>query len=142
MPAALGLSSLRRASGLYALVAIGAVMQGTIARDVALMIGLVSGSWSLVVFLLMLGRLQRFGFWRTITLYLLTVAFPVGLVLAIRAFMFQPFNIPSAGNDADVSGRRLLLRVSNTPTATPTIRCRTRRRLFSGRIFGVCAAPR
>jgi signal peptidase I len=56
--------------------------------------------WSLIVTLLMLARVQGFGFWRTIINY--TIAMSVGAValllltaLPVRAFLFQPFNTPS-----------------------------------------------
>jgi signal peptidase I len=45
----------------------------------------------------MLGRLQHFGFWRTVTLYVLTTAVPFALAIAIRTLLFQPFNSPSGG---------------------------------------------
>jgi signal peptidase I len=82
--------------GFVILLAIDAVTRGAIARDVGWLIGTVFGLWSLVVFLLMLGRLLQFGFWRTIALYVLTVAVPFALALAVRALLFQPFNVPSA----------------------------------------------
>src|SRR5262249_52000256 len=52
--------------------------------------------WSSAVTLLMLARVQGFGFWRTIINYAIGVVFVALLVaLAIRTFLFQPFNIPS-----------------------------------------------
>jgi signal peptidase I len=52
--------------------------------------------WSSVATLLMLGRVQGFGFWRAIINYAVGAVL-VGLlvVLAVRTFLFQPFNIPS-----------------------------------------------
>src|SRR5215472_4787336 len=55
----------------------------------------VVGLWSLVTLLLMLSRVQKFGFWRTTSSYalaLLIIVFPFFLV---RAFLFEPFNTPS-----------------------------------------------
>jgi signal peptidase I len=56
------------------------------------------GVWSLVLTLLMLGRVQGFGFGRTIAngVLGLLIAVPVlALPLIIRTFVVQPFNIPS-----------------------------------------------
>lgn len=51
--------------------------------------------WSFVVFLLMLGRVERFGVFRTVLTYLLNLALGLAAALFIRSFLFQPFNIPS-----------------------------------------------
>jgi signal peptidase I len=83
--------------GFVILLAIGAVTRGSIARDAASLIATAFAVWSFVVFLLMLGRLQHFGFWRTVTLYVLTTAVPFALAIAIRTLLFQPFNSPSGG---------------------------------------------
>jgi len=54
------------------------------------------GLWSVVVTLLMLARVEGFGFWRTILIYSVgSLLLPAGLALAIRTFLFQPFNIPA-----------------------------------------------
>src|SRR5579862_7407441 len=55
------------------------------------------GLWSAVVFMLMLARVQHFGFWRTIATYALN-AILVSLLLAfsIRTLLYQPFNVPAA----------------------------------------------
>ncbi len=53
--------------------------------------------WSLVVTLLMLSRVERFGFWRTILAYAAgTLLLAAWLALMVRTFLFQPFNLPSA----------------------------------------------
>ena len=52
--------------------------------------------WSFVVFLLMLGRVQNFGFWRTILTYVFNTVFGLAVALCIRSFLYQPFNIPSS----------------------------------------------
>jgi signal peptidase I len=61
-------------------------------------IGGILGLWSLVATMLMLGRVQGFGFWRTtlsfVFVYLGSVLLLL-LVLFVRTFFFQPFNIPS-----------------------------------------------
>jgi signal peptidase I len=59
----------------------------------------ICGLWAFVVLLLMLSRVQGFGFWRTIAAYvlgqiLLWSIFFIPL-LAIRTLLFQPFNMPS-----------------------------------------------
>jgi signal peptidase I len=53
-------------------------------------------SWSLVLFLLMLGRLERFGFWRTTLTYVLNLVLVLGVTIFIRGFLYQPFHIPAA----------------------------------------------
>jgi signal peptidase I len=55
------------------------------------------GLWAIVVTLLMLARVEGFGFWRTILIYSVgSLLLPVGLALGVRTFLFQPFNIPAA----------------------------------------------
>src|SRR5581483_1962624 len=58
---------------------------------------LVAGTslWSLIVFLLMLGRVERFGIWRTVLTYLLNLVLGLAAALFIRSFLYQPFDIPS-----------------------------------------------
>jgi len=55
--------------------------------------------WSQLVFLLMLGRVERFGFMRTILAYVFNVVFSMIfallLSLPIRILLYQPFNVPS-----------------------------------------------
>jgi signal peptidase I len=53
------------------------------------------GLWSFVVFLLMLARVQHFGFWRTIAAYLFNLIFPLAIAILIRSVLYQPFNVPS-----------------------------------------------
>jgi signal peptidase I len=54
------------------------------------------GLWSVVITLLMLSRVERFGFWRTMASYWCS-ALLLGVLLAlfIRTILFQPFNMPS-----------------------------------------------
>ena len=54
------------------------------------------GLWSVVITLLMLSRVERFGFWRTMVSYWCS-ALLLGVLLAlfIRTILFQPFNMPS-----------------------------------------------
>jgi signal peptidase I len=52
--------------------------------------------WSIVVFLLMLARVQHFGFWRTIAVYVLNLIAALVLALFVRSFLYQPFNVPAS----------------------------------------------
>jgi signal peptidase I len=54
------------------------------------------GLWSFVVFLLMLARVQHFGFWRTIAAYVINLIFPLAIAILIRSLLCQPFNVPNA----------------------------------------------
>jgi signal peptidase I len=55
------------------------------------------GLWTAIVFMLMLGRVERFGFWRTVFAYLLnSVLLALLIAFSIRTFLFQPFNIPAS----------------------------------------------
>jgi signal peptidase I len=58
------------------------------------------GLWSIIVLLLMLSRVERFGFWRTVGLYLccsVVLLSPLLVIspLVFRTFVFQPFNVPA-----------------------------------------------
>jgi len=66
----------------------------TVAFGLVLGIG---GAWSFISTLLMIARVEKFGFWRAIVAYVVGVAVPVPLALAlsIRTFLYQPFNIPA-----------------------------------------------
>jgi hypothetical protein len=56
--------------------------------------------WSVIVFALMLSRVEGFGFWRTFVTYtfgtMLSAAFSAFISIAIRTLLFQPFSIPAA----------------------------------------------
>jgi signal peptidase I len=55
------------------------------------------GLWALVLALWMYGHVQGFGFWRTIVSFAVAsfIVMPI-IPLLIRAFLFQPFNMPSS----------------------------------------------
>ena len=78
------------------------VFAGNSATSPALYLGLdlivaATAVWSFIVTLLMVSRVEQFGFWRTITVYIVgaIVALPLTLALTIRTFLFQPFSIPA-----------------------------------------------
>jgi signal peptidase I len=61
------------------------------------LVGGVCGLWSFVMTLLMLSKVERFGFWRTIAAYVAgALLLPAVLALMIRTFLFQPFSIPAS----------------------------------------------
>jgi signal peptidase I len=73
-----------------------ATERGAIASGAAAILSLIFSIWSLIIFLLMLGRVERFGFWRTIITYFFAVVlFAFGVALFVRSFAYQSFNIPS-----------------------------------------------
>jgi signal peptidase I len=84
------------AAGVLRSVAI--VVPGSVPRLLYLL-GSACSIWSMIMTLLMLGRVERFGFWRTVLIYALSaLALPGFVALVIRTFLFQPFNIPSGSN--------------------------------------------
>jgi signal peptidase I len=100
------------------------------------------GLWSVIATMLMVGRLQRFGFWFTIfysALAWLSVWLALGLLIVLppigRTILFQPFNIPSGamkptllvGDYIFVSKFRYGYSNYSLPFSPP---------LFSGRMFG------
>jgi len=64
--------------------------------EVLPLLGVFFGLWAAIVFMLMLARVERFGFWRTIFVYLLnSVLLAFVIALSVRTFLLQPFDIPS-----------------------------------------------
>jgi signal peptidase I len=66
----------------------------------ARLIAVAGALWSIVVALLMISRIEQFGFWRTIAVYVVgTVgaifALSLALAIGVRTFLFQPFNVPA-----------------------------------------------
>ncbi len=55
------------------------------------------GLWTAIVFMLMLGRVERFGFLRTVFAYLLnSILLAFLIAMSVRTLLFQPFNIPAS----------------------------------------------
>lgn len=63
--------------------------------QIALWTAVLFGIWSFVLVLLMLSRVEGFGFWRTITAYGAVLLLPVLIALFVRTFLFQPFSVPA-----------------------------------------------
>jgi signal peptidase I len=93
------------------------------------------GFWSIVVLLLMLSRVEGFGFWRTIFTYIFSVLVIVLLTMLFRSFLFHPFNIPShAMAPTLLEGDQFFL--SKYPYGYSRYSLPFSPPLFSGRIFG------
>ncbi len=91
------------------------------------------GLWSVIVFALMLSRVEGFGFWRTFVTYtfgtMLGAAFSAFIAIAIRTLLFQPFSIPTASMAPTVlAGDYISFR--NIHMATPITRSPSRRTSF------------
>src|SRR5579863_2215555 len=94
--AAFAWSSVPTILGFIVIVAIGAANGRGTAQDLVPLLVAASSLWSLIVFLLMLGRIEHFGFWRTILTYVFNLVLGLAAALFIRGLLYQPFNIPSA----------------------------------------------
>jgi signal peptidase I len=71
----------------------------------------VCGLWGVVVTLLMLSRVERFGFWRTIVAYLVgSLALAAGLALMVRTFPVSAVQPAGVVHGADLAAGRLCLR--------------------------------
>lgn len=79
---------------LIALIAGIALSGGNAVTAKALLVAF--GLWGFIVFLLMLARVQHFGFWRTIAAYVLYLIVLLVIVVLFRTFLYQPFSIPAA----------------------------------------------
>ena len=91
---------------------------------------------------MMLSRVERFGFWRTIVTYLVgTLALAAGLALMVRTFLFQPFSLPSSSMAPTLLPGDYVFAAKypygytrySLPFSPP---------LFSGRIFGSSSRAR
>jgi signal peptidase I len=89
-------STLPTILGFVVIVAVGTIVGRGGALDSVPLLVAVSSLWSLIVFLLMLAKVQHFGFFRTVLTYLLNTALGLLLAFVIRGFLYQPFNIPSS----------------------------------------------
>lgn len=89
-------STLPTILGFVVIVTVGAIAGRGGALDSVPLLVAVFSLWSLVVFLLMLGRVQGFGFFRTILTYVLNTVLGLVIAFLIRGFLYQPFNIPSS----------------------------------------------
>jgi len=82
--------------GFFAL-ALSGLAKGPFVAIVLQLILLVLGWWALVLALWMYGRVQGFGFWRTIVSFAVASFIVIPIIpLLIRTFLFQPFNMPSS----------------------------------------------
>ncbi len=94
--------------------------------------------WAAVCGLLMYGRVQGFGFWRTIANFAIVGVLVLSIALAVRVFLFQPFSmssgsmLPTLLDGDDVFAAKYAYGYSRytLPFSPP---------LFSGRVFA--AAP-
>jgi signal peptidase I len=78
-------------------LALSGLAKGPFVAIVLQLILLVLGLWALVLALWMYGRVQGFGFWRTIVSFAVASFIVIPIIpLLIRTFLFQPFNMPSS----------------------------------------------
>ena len=89
-------STLPTILGFVVIVTIGAAADRGGALDSVPLLVAVFSLWSLIVFLLMLGRVQGFGIFRTILTYVLNTVLGLVIAFLIRGLLYQPFNIPSS----------------------------------------------
>jgi signal peptidase I len=53
--------------------------------------------WTAIVFMLMLSRIEQFGFLRTLVVYVVNnLVLALVVALFVRTFLYQPFNIPAS----------------------------------------------
>src|ERR1700722_8597643 len=78
-------------------LALSGLAKGTFVAIALQGILVVLGLWALVLALWMYGHVQGFGFWRTVVSFAVAsfIVMPI-IPLLIRAFLFQPFNMPSS----------------------------------------------
>jgi signal peptidase I len=95
LPSILGLAVILLIAAGWRMVAPGA--EPRVLSSLFDLVNGVCGLWELVVTLMMLSRVERFGFWRTIVTYIVgTLVLAAWLALMVRTFLFQPFSLPAA----------------------------------------------
>jgi signal peptidase I len=90
--------------------------------------------WSRIVFLLMLGHVERFGLGRTLLTYLFNVVLALALALFIRSFLYQNFDIPASSMRPTLLAGDYVF-VSKFAYGYSRFSLPFSPRLFSGRIF-------
>lgn len=96
MRAVFAWSTLPAILGLVVIMVIAAATGRDSALDSVPLLVAAFSLWSLIMFLLMLGRVLRFGVLRTVLTYLLNLVVGVTAALLVRSLLYQPFNIPSS----------------------------------------------
>jgi signal peptidase I len=96
LPSILGIAVILSIAAGWRILADGA---GAEPRSLAILGDYVIGAcglWSMVLTMLMLSRVERFGFWRAIAAYAAgALLLSTILALIVRTFLFHPFNIPA-----------------------------------------------
>jgi len=92
--------------------------------------------WTTIVFILMLGRIEQFGFLRTIVVYIVNnLVFALFVALIVRTCLYQPFNIPASSMMPTLLVGDYVF-VSKYPYGYSRFSLPFSPSLFSGRVFG------
>jgi signal peptidase I len=83
---------------LAVLLVVKAAGGGSLIPDMALpWLGAGFSLWTAIVFMLMLSRIEQFGFLRTLVVYVVNnLVLALVVALFVRTFLYQPFNIPAS----------------------------------------------
>ena len=96
----------------------------------------VCGLWGMIVTVLMLSRVERFGFWRAVAAYGIgALVLSAGLAVAIRTFLFQPFSLPASSMAPTLLSGDYIF-AAKYPYGYTRFSLPLSPPLFSGRIFG------